>query len=117
MMYQRLAIATLSTLSTKATQALEDEVHRAVQHEVHDEQVPRADDDEDDHDHRGPGDLLAVRPGGLVQLCRDLDEKLPDSTEPVHGLCSSMLPRPLYTWCGRPGGIRTPNTRFWRPVL
>src|SRR5262245_22254236 len=107
--------------------------------QVETEQIETEDDRRhDDHD-RGCLDLLAARPGDLLELAADLAEEglalaqlARSPGEPIRhrtlftaGLAVVRhLPRlsdrhrsPTLSSAqgGRPGGTRTPNPRFWRP--
>ena len=102
-------------------------------------------DDGDDHDDRVADDLVALRPRDLAHLVADLADVLgrrdplalgrrPDAGRAVGAPFSSRAPmRRRLRFCsrfrssrdivasvrerGRAGGTRTPDRRFWRPML
>lgn len=98
-------------MSVKAGKTLADhfreQVHELVEGEV-------ADAGEHAQNHRGRdhhdgriAQLRHGRPGALLELVDDFDRKDTDGAERIfHGL-----------EFGRRGGTRTPNRRFWRPLL
>src|SRR6185437_6597423 len=76
---------------------------------------------------RGDHGLLARRPGDATHLLADLPQKfyrtgychdIP-SGNALYSALAPGLPEPLSkpSRAGRSGGARTPNPRFWRPVL
>src|SRR5206468_11305428 len=108
-------------------------------------EIETEEDGGEDDDDGGPVDLLLARPGHLLELAPHLDEEglelvqlsrcpaqalgQPFRLAPAlallhlsrlcdrHYLTPNVLPGAPVCLGGRPGGTRTPNPRFWRPVL
>src|SRR6185437_6019199 len=112
----------------------EDELHAAREHLIDEEKEHRRYDHHgEDHGGRNDG-LLAGRPGHTTNFLSDLPQKFERRGFCHHkplegGLYSSparilLAPAPRFrarnrvgARPGRSGGARTPNPRFWRPVL
>src|SRR5262249_28243700 len=109
---------------------------QAVDAEVEDEQIQAEEDRHENHDDGRRVDLFLRRPRDALQLVTDFAQEQTGLLELVarrslevvecsrffsHARSLSALNVPLSTCSfprsGRPGGNRTPNPRFWRPVL
>src|SRR5690348_13956639 len=109
------------------------------QHEAHAHRDDLIDDEKEqrDRDHHGEnhrgrdGRLLACRPGDAAHFLADLPQKF-QRGDACHNKCRWEVPyitsgpaiwkpyrraRARISAAGRSGGARTPNPRFWRPVL
>ena len=90
-----------------------------AQHETHDfceKNVTgteiKSDDENNNDNHPGRGKcFFPGRPGYLGELYLDFIDKILGFGQHRH------TPFVCCQENGRPGGTRTPNTRFWRPVL
>src|SRR6185437_3110868 len=117
MTYQRIAMA----LGSQA----KDEAHAVRENLVDDEAEQRGDDAHAEDHRRGDARLLARRPGHARHFLPDLPEKFCGARFghdrvrelPFRAPKRRMPDRVCLSPCGRSGGDRTPNPRFWRPVL
>src|SRR5215218_5827055 len=111
----------------------EDGEHGPPEQRVQPEDDRGDDADGHQHDHRVAGHRAAVGPVHLPELGHHLAAERADAAQPrtagallavplglpVHceGLLLTPRRRSIVEGCGRPGGTRTPNHRFWRPGL
>src|SRR4029453_12816145 len=115
----------------------EDVQDQSREEHVETEHVRRHDDDRDEHDDRVRREFLTSWPDHLLQLLTDLLQELAGARalllllklRPARGgsglgtldLGALTALRPLHLSVHRApcrgGGTRTPNRRFWRPVL
>jgi hypothetical protein len=93
-------------LVSRPNLALKYDFQNVTQACVHTEDKDSEDDREYDYDNRGIAQLIPSRPAHLGHLGLDIAEVICDLIKHCPSRRNS-----------RPGGIRTPNTRFWRPVL
>src|SRR5712691_10700378 len=117
----------------------EKHTHAVGQHLIDHKEENRGDEDHHEHHRRRDGGLLAARPGDPAQLLANLLNEF-GGVGLGHLRSNPHRPRPIapsYTYYiriqgpwrmvamaphpargpGRSGGARTPNPRFWRPVL
>src|SRR5580693_7958576 len=107
----------------------EDQPHAGGKHLIHDEEKHGRNKHHHKHHRRSDHGLLAARPSDAGNFLADLLKKI-DRTrlrhKPAHlgrqhrlgpyGSYFSAFQEPRLS-SGRSGGARTPNPRFWRPVL
>src|SRR5205814_9024840 len=102
----------------------EEEVDGLVEEKVAAPQVDGEDDRRHQHDHRGADHLVAVGPGDLLHLRVGLAEEVTRGEPPFARLRYDRIRFFVVhrfpgdsSVSGRPRGARTPNLRFWRPLL
>src|SRR5436190_10552067 len=126
MMYQCLVLSsvTVAPVVISAAELSENPIHAPRQPQVHGEQVNAEHQRGQDDDNRGRIDLATGRPRHATQFAPHLRQKLAGAAEPAEHLLGRLFQiveahhfhsTPVQS--GRPGGTRTPNSRFWRPVL
>src|SRR6266699_6929572 len=127
-MYQRLVMVAISiglSLAADAEKEGDEQSHDLVPNE----KEYRGEGDHDEHHGRGNGGLAPARPSDLLGFGTHLLHEL-ERVDFRHDSCRCPERRgsrsPLYITIsdrcsppksGRSGGTRTPNPRFWRPVL
>ena len=121
------------------TKALEDPLHALFEHQVDAEQIEAEEHRREDHDDRRRVDLALRGPRDALHLVADFGEELAGALPPAQRrragprspclfdrfgahrqllqLQRSVVASRRSSRIGRPGGNRTPNPRFWRPVL
>src|SRR5687768_1983586 len=90
-----------------------DPVQSESQEVVDKAQVQSEKENSHDDDDRCTNHFLTRRPGHLLCLTADVEVKLLGSLRPIF----DFLCRIHEISADRPGGIRTPSIRFWRPAL
>src|SRR5947209_5954104 len=121
-MYQCLSPVIFSPSTTDAEYEGYDKTHDLVC----DEKEDRGDRHHDENHGCGDRGLPPCRPGNLLRLGAHFLHEL-ERTDPRHSTSAAplscaaqiggneLLTEPVMP--GRSGGTRTPNPRFWRPVL
>ena len=84
-----------------------EQVHDLIEREIADAGEHAEDDRRDEDDDRGIAQLSLGRPRGFLKLTDHFSEEDASAAERVFHSESA----------GRRGGNRTPNQRFWRPLL
>src|SRR5207253_7916354 len=98
----------------------EQEVDRSVEDDVATPKVDREHHRGHDHDDSRSDDFVATRPGHFLHLRQHVFPSVADGGHPLLRLtddlcCGCLFHRSICP--GRPRGARTPNLRFWRPLL